>query len=384
MKRFIRRLLTDFPKIDYNYISTKLMERCTPTAYEKIYSAIGYRDINAAKATTNKTPINVMSFNIEAWTFQKDRTWNETKGQRIIDAFNNDDNDFICLQEVDVNVDTFYINEIAEKYGIIHELRNDARADHVSILYKKDRFELIQEKMADYVLEHTDEFKGIIDKEELRGHNGHLIGSPRTVLMAIFKDKLNNDKTICIGNSHLYWNPCYDDLRYIQIIEMFNHTMAYARDYDKANNLTTKTPIVISGDMNTVEYTNIINVCYQTTPTMEGIQKECYLEEEHQRYSDYIEKYGKVTLENQLKAFELRDKEGLTEYGFENSYKVYNGKEGFPEFTLFDKYFPITTLDHIFYSNDFNLLKLRNLPTMQEMKDNGVDDCPNELFPSDH
>ena len=123
-------------------------------------------------------------------------------------------------------------------------------------------------------------------------------------------------------------------------------------------------------------------------------------------------------MKNYKIAYKLLDKKIVKKFGFQNAYSFYTQaveneksenlvemgllienrdsvqkdenyinlnaeKKGFPEFTNYTKDLK-ATIDHIFYSSNLQLLQLRKLPTLAEMKREGIKNCPNEVFPSEH
>ena len=43
----------------------------------------------------------------------------------------------------------------------------------------------------------------------------------------IFEDLMFDNKKICVTNTHTFWNPAFDDIKYFQMVINFNTVMDF-------------------------------------------------------------------------------------------------------------------------------------------------------------
>ncbi len=144
--------------------------------------------------------------------------------------------DLIGAQEVTMTWKN-YLTEAMSEYGVVGEPREAIiDPEHTAILYKKERFELIETKT--FALSESGEFGSLGWGEEY----------PRICTYAILKDKENSDK-IAFFNSHL---ALRDEARCENLKLIFEHIKKF--------NL----PTLFTGDFNTTESSPPYKLCMDT------------------------------------------------------------------------------------------------------------------------
>ena len=371
---------------------------------QNYYKNIGYinveQNLDLQNVPANRM-IKVFCYNILANDLVRDLSEKtKDRGKRISDAIISDRPHFAMLQEVDSIKDSMENIRLEETYNYLYEIRGKEKTDGCQTLYDKSRFALVQDKLI--LLD--EEAQNFI--EQFGQDNMERFSSRKLLHIMIFEDNQNENQHVCVCNTHFEWKPTLDDAKYLQMVMMLNIVTEYVTVFDEVNNNSNKTPIILAGDYNTRPETNTAHVINLHPPT----------EERHE--AEFAEEHGEIFLKNQKIAYDLQNKENVAKYGFKNAYSFYkraienersaetkelqefyhsgnlvptdeNRKSlksdinGFPEFTNYTAGF-VDTIDHIFYSHHLNVLKLRKLPTIAEMKCEGILHCPNAVWPSDH
>ena len=167
--------------------------------------------------------------------------------------------------------------------------------------------------------------------------------------------------TIQVVNTHLFWNPEFEFVKYAQIAKI----LKYLEDTFKG-----KWPIIFCGDFNSTPNSNVIKYVYKQKPTLSSNQKGDF-----NKNKKYIEKFYAESMHN-LKLRSAYDSYKVDEFKKTNEYA-----ENHPDFTTYTEEF-IGTLDYIFFSEELELLEVLKVPTNNlDVKSKKL---PNALFPSDH
>ena len=188
-----------------------------------------------------KKPIIVMTSNVCCWNdshFTNDNPHNAVcrRLPRVKALYKKYMPDIIGAQEVTLTWKN-YLTEAMSEYGIVGDAREAIiDPEHSSILYKKERFELI--KTETFALSESGEFGSLGWGEEY----------PRICTYAILKDKINGDE-LCFFNTHLALN---NDAR-IKMLELIFAKM------DSFN-----LPLILTGDFNTTETSDSYKLCTES------------------------------------------------------------------------------------------------------------------------
>lgn len=328
------------------------------------------------KIATNsyQQQIKVISFNILAdcngGYINKDRhkKRNETRGTRISDQILHELPDIACFQEVDSIQQKFDQAKLSETYSSVYYGR-PCKEDGLQTFYNKYRFDLLTEEYIDYnkeALSVVEELEEVTERF-LKNNICHLM---------LFYDKFCK-KEIWVSNTHLFWNPKHEDVKYFQMAVHWNSISRKCHFYDyKKNQCNDKAYVIAMGDYNFQPGNNGVHIIYGEKPKLKRIKDpQSNLE---------------VCFRNILKIYSMINFERLDMFSFENCYSFYNensGKgnhnSGFPSFTNYRTKFK-GTLDHIFYNDGQMLVELRDQPSHKDFNEEGIVNLPNKVFPSDH
>lgn len=185
-----------------------------------------------------KKPISIMSTNICCWNdshFTDKEPHNAIcrRLPRVKTLYKKYMPDLIGAQEVTMTWKNYLIEAMSE-YGVVGDEREAIiDPEHAAILYKKERFELLETKT--FALSESGEFGSLGWGEEY----------PRICTYAILKDKANDEK-IAFFNSHLALN---DAAR----IKMLECIFASMDSFDM--------PVLFTGDFNTNEPSDAYKFC---------------------------------------------------------------------------------------------------------------------------
>jgi len=227
-----------------------------------LYRHIGYLDVNAPEILNeNLKPLKVMSYNILAQSLKPlNDKFDATRGKRVSELIMADMPDIVCMQELDI----FMYKDLDKKlYDLYDELyfekpwfESHAARDGILTLYNKKRFILLEKKEI-WFNEETNKLNSVFDEVALE----RFVKRNSQMQLMIFKDLQNDNRTICIGNSHLIHLPTHDDVKYIQTVLMYKLSMKFAIDYDFKNNQPEGyTQIILSGDLNTLPMANAAQI----------------------------------------------------------------------------------------------------------------------------
>jgi len=141
--------------------------------------------------------------------------------------------DILCLQEVDHFDD---IKAKLEGYLGYFKKRNGWHPDGSSIFFNAKRFKLLEEMTIELNDIVTNTFLKENFKDLSRFHRDN-IG-----IFLLLEDILTS-KRICIGTTHLYWNPEFNDVKLMQAQEVVDSIFKFAKK-NEANN------VILTGDFN--------------------------------------------------------------------------------------------------------------------------------------
>lgn len=308
-------------------------------------------------ADPQKKSILVMSYNIMAYNFTKyewfphcDPRFLETKyrAPRIIAEIENLNADVLCLQECDHDLFLGFYKANLESlgYNTIFNIVNTNRIVTNIIAYKKNVFQ--QENW-----EYLDLNEGLDKLDDcFHKHKEALI-----INLTHYESK----QTIQIVNTHLFWNPEFEYVKYGQISKILNHI----QNSNKKNY-----PIILCGDFNATPSSNVLKYIYKQTPVLTANQKGDF-----NKNKKYIEKFYNESLHN------LSIRSAYDCYKLDEFKKTSDFAENHPDFTTYTDEF-IAATDYILFTEDLDLLEILKVPTNNnEVKSKKL---PNAIFPSDH
>jgi CCR4-NOT transcription complex subunit 6 len=107
--------------------------------------------------------------------------------------------------------------------------KNPCKPDGLLTLWKKDRFRLVEDKRIDYATE-AQKYKETFGKDQMF----RLQIGQNLLHMFIFEDLAFKDKPrkICVTNTHLYWNPNFDDVKFFQMVIHWMAVVEFAGCHD--------------------------------------------------------------------------------------------------------------------------------------------------------
>lgn len=201
--------------------------------------------------------------------------------------------------------------------------RPDKKKDGCCILYKHDKFDLIErhEIQYDKICEEDEEIKEKCTTENYKRHN---VG-----LCLEFNEKKSNIHFIVVC-THLFWDPLYEEVKLSQVKYLIN----YINEMNKLK----KIGVIVCGDFNSLPNSNV--------------------------YNHVVNKDSDVDDEEKIK--------------FES---VYGSTVGEPEFTTYTETFT-ATIDYIFFSKNKIIPKEVLMIDTKCME--GVKTLPDEKHGSDH
>lgn len=151
-----------------------------------------------------------------------------------------------------------------------------------------------------------------------------------------------------VGNTHLYWDPQYEKVKYHQICSAVSQMYSFADQTDS---------MVLAGDLNSLPESNVVRfVQYHEHPMRELCVRE------DRNYPEMVNRYHEV------KSFGIQ------------LANIFNGEDG--QYTNYTRDFK-GIIDYMFY--DFTTLQVvekERLPDEKELSREVA--LPNSKYPSDH
>ena len=269
--------------------------------------------------------------------------------------------DVICMQEVETRTYMeFWAPLLAQKgyRGLFFSKtrsktmsENDSKkVDGCATFYKVDKFTLVHKQNFEYnsVCMGSDKYKKTKDLFN------RFMNKDNIALISYLEHKETGER-ICFVNTHLHWDPAFNDVKTLQIGILLEELQGFIKKYQQTSSMeeVKKAPLVICGDFNSVKQSAV----YQLFST--GSSKD---------HSDLSGKdYGK-----------------FTESGFHHPFKLKSAYDAVGELP-FTNLSPAFTdnIDYIWYSTS----KLQVKGLLGEIDKKYVSHCigfPDPNFPSDH
>jgi len=135
--------------------------------------------------------------------------------------------------------------------------------------------------------------------------------SKRIFQLIIFEDLANDNKPLCVCNTHFFHQPTHDDTKYMQMVLHFNIATEYVNEFDRQANNKVMTPIILAGDYNTTPKSNAAHIVEFEEPKMDRIE------------SVFKKSFGEMFIKTQKQIYPLLDVQSMQKYCFQNAYKLY-------------------------------------------------------------
>jgi len=144
----------------------------------------------------------------------------------------------VCLQEVDSS-DSFFQFLI----GLGYDYRYRAKGlQGILIAYKTAIMRLVDSRIVDYDM--------LINGNVNQGHysKGHGLLMLKVVVL-IKQLETKSGRRLVVGNTHLYWDPQYEKVKYHQICSAVSQMFSFADPTDS---------VVLAGDLNSLPDSNVV------------------------------------------------------------------------------------------------------------------------------
>lgn len=247
------------------------------------------------------------------------------------------DCDIICLQEVDSSDSFFeYLS------GLGYEYRFRAKGlQGILIAFKRNVFQLIDSKVVNF----DTLINSNVDKALYRKGHGSIMVKVRSASIQL---ETKDRHRIVVANTHLYWDPQFEKVKYHQICSAMIEAYSFSEATDS---------VILTGDLNSLPESNVVRfVQYNEHP----IRELCVKEDDN--FPEMVEKYYQVRSYSMQLANVFSDEDGK----YTNYTRDFKGK-----------------IDYVFY--DFTKLQVvekERLPDEAELAKEVA--LPNSQFPSDH
>ena len=297
----------DLPEINsYRRSFQKVLKMRT---WKKTWLNTEYVDVNPdlkIAKIPNNNKLKVLSYNILAEGYKNTISpYDVSRGKRISDVILADKSDFVMLQEIDKVKESQENSKLDEIYNSIYVGR-EPDIDGLLTFYDKSRFNLVEQKHV-YLDEEAKNYSEEFDEETL----ARFTIDKRIFHLMIFEDLLNDKKPVCVCNTHFYFNPMYDDTKYMQMVLHFNVATKFVNDFDNARKNTKMTPLILSGDYNTTPKANSAHIIYNDEPNLHRIEPW------------FRDDFGELFIKNCSKCLTLIDYKSMAQFSFKNAYSNY-------------------------------------------------------------
>lgn len=304
----------------------------------------------------DKNSILVMSYNIMAYNFTKiewfpycmpEYLHPKYRAPRILNEIEGVDADVICLQECDHDLflEFYKVNLESLGYTCIFKIASTNRIVTNVIAYKKKLFK--QEKWT--YLDLNEDLEKLDDSFQKH----------KEALFLVLKH-INTGKSLVVVNTHLFWNPDYDYVKYGETSKIVTHL---EKNFPGL-------PAVFCGDFNSVPTSNILKYIYKKVPEVNTTKGDV------QKNKKYIELFWSEHNHN------LQLRSAYDVYKQSSNIENDDYADNHPDFTTYSHEF-IGNLDYIIYTqNSLELTDLLRVPT-HDTEVKGLK-LPNYKYPSDH
>ncbi len=336
---------------------TKSPDTKTNRMYEE--TQIKYKSYDSLSPTEQKnSSVLIMSYNVLAYYFTKYEYFPycaehylqvKYRAPRIVNEIEKVNPDILCLQECDFDLFSEYYLPNLEALGYIcHYKASTSNRIVINVICYKRRAFVMEE-----------EFK--IDLNDELSKRDETFNKFKDAII-INLTHLPSKKSIVIANTHLYWNPEFEFVKYGQICKII-------KDIEKK--YSASVPVILCGDFNSTPNSNVIRYIYRNAPDLENI-KRGDINKNKKIISEFWEDFNhSLDLRSAYDCYKLGSL--INEPDYSNCH---------PDYTACTEEFN-GTLDYIIYSRKhFQVTQVLNVPTHDpEVK---VSKLPNKTYPSDH
>jgi CCR4-NOT transcription complex subunit 6 len=320
--------------------------------------AVEYRKYVKIDEKKKKETILVMSYNIMAYNFTKiewfpycspEYLHPKYRAPRILNEIERVDADIICLQECDHDLflEYYKVNLEALGYQCEFKLMSTNRIVTNVIAYKKKLFK-------------NEKFEYLDLNEELERIDESFQKHKEAFFLTL--KHYATGKNVVIVNTHLFWNPDYEYVKYGQVSKIINFI---------EKNYGTSARVIFCGDLNSLPGSNVLKYIYNKPPEV-----NLNIKGDYNKNKKYIEQFW----DNKGHQLQLRSAYDISKVSKNNETEEF--VENHPDFTTYTHEF-IGNLDYIIYTkNNLEVAELLRVPTSDpEVKSLKI---PNYKFPSDH
>jgi mRNA deadenylase 3'-5' endonuclease subunit Ccr4 len=317
-----------------------------------------YKVYNKVDEKSQKQTFSIMTYNIMAYNFTKlewfpycqpEYLHPRYRAPRILNEIERVNSDILCLQECDHDLFLEYYKTNLENMGYtcVYKMTSNNRVVAICTAYKKKLFK--QEKASYLDL-----------NEELSKFDDSFIKHKEAQTIQL--KHYASGKSVVIVNTHLFWNPEFEYVKYGQMCSIIKHVATFYN-----NDL----PIIFAGDINSTPGSNVIKYIYNKAPEISSSFKGDYIKNKR-----FIEQFW-----NDYKSpFELRSAYDVYKVSSTDDFADF--ADNHPDFTTYTHEFH-DTIDYIFYTHkNIELLELLKIPT-HDAEVKGLK-LPSYRFASDH
>ena len=335
---------------------TKSSEAKTTKKYED--TQITYKTYETTAPNELSNTVLVMNYNVLAYYFTKYEYFpycNEAylhvkyRAPRIVNEIEQVNPDILCLQECDFDLFSEYYLPNLEALGYIcHYKASSSNRIVINVVcYKRKAFTV------------EEEFKIDLNDELTKRDEAFNKYKDATVMCLTHRP---SGKRLIVVNTHLYWNPDFEFVKYGQICKI-------VKDLEKK--YTVDAPIILCGDFNSLPNSNVLKYIYGDQPDTNNINRGDINKNKKLIAEFWEENPHNMQLRSAYDSYKSGNMSSKPDYA-----------ENHPDFTVYTKEF-IGTLDYLLYSSKhFKVSQVLNVPTHDpEVKSSKL---PNKTYPSDH
>ena len=201
-----------------------------------------------------------MSYNVLAYYFTKYEYFPycpeqylhvKYRSPRIINEIEKVNPDVLCLQECDFDLFSEYYLPNLEALGYVcHYKASSSNRIVINVVCYKQKLFSVEE-----------EFKIDLNDELTKRDEAFNKFKDATVINMTHNP---SGKRLVIVNTHLYWNPEFEFVKYGQIAKII-------KDIEKK--YSASVPVILCGDFNSLPTSNVIKFIYRNAPDMDSIKK---------------------------------------------------------------------------------------------------------------
>lgn len=306
--------------------------------------------------------VTVGSYNLMAYNFTKVVNYSQCdeeilsikyRAPRILRQILSLNYDIFCLQEVDRDLFYEFYKPNFESAGYDTIINNNTNNVTIVTIYKVDKFLLEKSHFID-----LNEDLSKLDDNFLKYKEAHVI------LLKVIK----TGKKLTITNTHIFWNPEFEFVKYGQVSKILSFLLTNYCDVPK----------IFAGDFNSLPWSNVLRYIYKIPPIINSSSKGDY--HKNKKFMEmFFEEYKhNLELKSAYEVYKTDRKDSSTFNNIDET-RFNELADNHPDFTNSTSEFT-GCLDYIFYTkNDFELCSLVEVPNTNEMRK-----LPNKDYPSDH